>query len=104
MLLTLLLALLVPTLRVSPNYAPEPATIVMTVTRITGPVVCVSLVGLDYMRSSCEETQGRKIVQFVYDRVPYGEYNALAATCSASSECSPTQPLKVIVTETGDPR
>ena len=108
MLLTLLLtlALQAPTLKISPNYAPEPATITMTVTNIAGPVVCVGLVGLDYTRSSCEETQGRKIVQFVYDRVPYGEYVALAATCSGaqSSECSPTQPLKVIVTETGDPR
>ena len=108
MLLTLLLtlALQAPTLKVSPAYAPEPATIIMTVTNIAGPVICVGLVGLDYTRSSCEETQGRKIIQFVYDRVPYGEYDAIAVTCPTrnSSECSSTQPFQVIVTETGEPR
>ena len=106
MLIALLVTLLAPTLKVSPSYTPEPATITFTVTNIAGPVVCVGLVGLDYTRSSCEETQGRKIIQFVYDRVPYGEYDAIAVTCPTrnSSECSSTQPFQVIVTETGEPR
>lgn len=103
-MLALLLALLLtsPSLKVSPRFSPEPATLTYTVSDIAGPLVCVFLDGPNYYTNSCRETTKTR-EQFVLARVPADTYTAFAAVCNlTATNCKVSPSLEVTITGVGE--